>query len=114
MRTCPYCGKTLIEVDNPMRPEFRHRRGEEDFCPGPAQSPVEPAPTPTPTAITEPGTAADLAGVAAGLDVWEQVGKGYSEWYLKDDTLGNAQLWSLRQAIRAELLEELGGSPDER
>jgi len=47
------------------------------------------------------------AGWAAGLDVWEQVGKGYSEWYLKDDTLGNAQLWSLRQAIRAELLAEL-------
>ncbi len=47
------------------------------------------------------------AGWAAGLDVWEQVGKGYSEWYLNDDTLGNAQLWSLRQAIRAELMEEL-------
>jgi hypothetical protein len=37
----------------------------------------------------------EAAGWAAGLDVWEQVGKGYSEWYLKDDTLGNAQLWSL-------------------
>ncbi len=42
------------------------------------------------------------AGYAAGLDVWEQVGKGYSEWYLGDDTLGNAQLWSLEQAIRAD------------
>lgn len=41
-------------------------------------------------------------GWAAGLDVWEQVGKGYSEYYLKDDTLGNAQLWSLQEAIRAE------------
>ncbi len=42
------------------------------------------------------------AGWAAGLDVWEQVGKGYSEHYLGDDTLGNAQLWSLEQAIRAD------------
>lgn len=53
------------------------------------------------------------AGWAAGLDVWEQVGKGYSEWYLglneraEGDTLGNAQLWSLRKAIRRELVEEL-------
>jgi hypothetical protein len=46
-------------------------------------------------------------GWAAGLDVWEQVGKGYSEWYLNDDTLGNAQLWSLREAVRAEHLAEL-------
>lgn len=46
-------------------------------------------------------------GWAAGLDVWEQVGKGYTEYYLKDDTLGNAQLWSLREAIRAEHLAEL-------
>ncbi len=47
------------------------------------------------------------AGWAAGLDVWEQVGKAYGN-YLEDDTLANAQLWSLRKAIRAELLEELG------
>jgi hypothetical protein len=46
-------------------------------------------------------------GWAAGLDVWEQVGKGYSEWYLKDDTLGNAQLWSLQEAIRAAERERL-------
>ena len=46
-------------------------------------------------------------GHAAGLDVWEQVGKGYCEHYLKDDILGNAQLWSLREAIRAEYLAEL-------
>lgn len=49
----------------------------------------------------------EAEGYAAGLDVWEQVGKGYSEWYLEDDTLGNAQLWSLRKAIRRELIEEL-------
>jgi hypothetical protein len=52
----------------------------------------------------------EAEGYAAGLDVWEQVGKAY-EWYLnqgdEDDTLGNAQLWSLREAIRAEHLEEL-------
>ena len=47
------------------------------------------------------------AGWAAGLDVWEQVGKGYGEWYVKDDTVGNAQLWSLRNAIRREMVEEL-------
>ena len=49
----------------------------------------------------------EAEGWAAGLDVWEQVGKGYCEHYLGDDTLGNAQLWSLRQAIRAEYLAEL-------
>lgn len=54
-------------------------------------------------------------GWAAGLDVWEQVGKGYSECYLRDDRLGNAQLWSLQQAIRsaerqrvADLVAEAG------
>ena len=46
------------------------------------------------------------AGYAAGLDVWEQVGKAYCEHYLGDDTLGNAQLWSLREAIRAEMRAE--------
>lgn len=62
-------------------------------------------------------------GWAAGLDVWEQVGKGYSEFYLNDDTLGNAQLWSLQEAIRAEERECLaaagrllpdGGETDEQ
>lgn len=47
------------------------------------------------------------AGWAAGLDVWEQVGKAY-EWYGpgggREDTgaLQNAQLWSLQQAIHAQ------------
>lgn len=27
--TCPHCGSELVEVDNPMRREFRHRRGME-------------------------------------------------------------------------------------
>lgn len=49
-------------------------------------------------------------GWAAGLDVWEQVGKAYSN-YLGDDTLANAQLWSLRQGIRGELLAELDQHP---
>lgn len=48
MKTCPYCGKTLVEVDNPMRPEFRHRRGEEAFCPGPPAMPAMAAPPPPP------------------------------------------------------------------
>lgn len=47
------------------------------------------------------------AGWAAGLDVWEQVGKAY-EWYGpggdREDSsaLQNAQLWSLQQAVRAQ------------
>lgn len=52
----------------------------------------------------------EAAGWAAGLDVWEQMGKAY-EWYLHDndegDTLANAQMWSLREAIRAELKAEI-------
>lgn len=47
------------------------------------------------------------AGYAAGLDIWEQVGKAYCEHYLGNDTLGNAQLWSLREAIRAEMRAEI-------
>jgi len=47
-------------------------------------------------------------GWAAGLDVWEQVGKAY-ENYLGDDTLANAQMWSLREAIRAEYAAEMAG-----
>ena len=45
-------------------------------------------------------------GWAAGLDVWEQVGKAYGN-YLGDDTLANAQMWSLREAIRAEYRAEM-------
>jgi D-alanyl-D-alanine carboxypeptidase len=45
-------------------------------------------------------------GWAAGMDVWGQVEKAYDN-YLGDGVLANAQLWSLRQAIRAELLAEL-------
>lgn len=46
-------------------------------------------------------------GYAAGLDVWGPVDKAYGN-FLGDGALANSQLWSLRQAIRAELLEELG------
>jgi hypothetical protein len=38
---CPYCGKDLVEVDNPFRREVRHRRGEENQCPGPPAGPTE-------------------------------------------------------------------------
>ena len=41
---------------------------------------------------------------ATGLDVWDQVTKAYGN-YLRDDDMANAQLWSLREAIRAEALE---------
>jgi hypothetical protein len=47
----------------------------------------------------------EAAGWAAGLRVWEQVGKAYGN-YLGDDILANAQLWSLRQAIREEYQAE--------
>lgn len=30
---CRSCGQELVEVDNPMRREVRHRRGEEIYCP---------------------------------------------------------------------------------
>lgn len=45
-------------------------------------------------------------GYAAGLDVWGPLTKAY-ENYLGDPTLANSQLWSLREAIRRELLEDL-------
>jgi hypothetical protein len=47
----------------------------------------------------------EAAGWAAGLDVWGQVEKAYGN-YLGDGTLANSQLWSLREAIRAEYADE--------
>lgn len=47
----------------------------------------------------------EAEGWAFGLGVWEQVAKAYGN-YLGDDTLANAQLWSLREAIRAEFRTE--------
>lgn len=47
----------------------------------------------------------ESAGYAAGLDVWDPLTKAY-ENFLGDGTLANSQLWSLREAIRAEVLEE--------
>lgn len=59
----------------------------------------------------------EAAGWAAGLDVWGTMGKAY-EWFLADneegDTLANAQMWSLRQAIRAEYRAELDADPEAR
>lgn len=46
------------------------------------------------------------AGWAVGLDVWEPATKAF-ERYVDDGTQANSQLWSLREAIRAEHLEEL-------
>lgn len=48
---------------------------------------------------------------ATGLDVWGQVKKAY-ENYLGDPGMANAQLWSLRQAIRAELRAEDSAGDD--
>lgn len=50
--------------------------------------------------------ALEADGWAAGLDVWGPVEKAYSN-FVGDMTLANSQLWSLREAIRAELLAEL-------
>jgi hypothetical protein len=43
---CQWCGRALVQVDNPFRREIRHRRGEEVLCPGP--------PEPTTTAPSAP------------------------------------------------------------
>jgi hypothetical protein len=32
---CQWCRQQLVEVDNPFRREIRHRRGQENQCPGP-------------------------------------------------------------------------------
>ena len=54
-----------------------------------------------------------LEDYATGLDVWGQVTKAY-ENYLGDGEMANAQLWSLRQAIRAQVIAEMGGTdPDD-
>ena len=46
-------------------------------------------------------------GYATGLDVWGQVEKAY-ENYLGSGDMANAQLWSLREAIRGEFREQGG------
>jgi hypothetical protein len=52
----------------------------------------------------------EAEGWAAGLDVWGPVKKAYGN-FVGDGTLANSQLWSLRQAIRAELLAEMSQPP---
>jgi hypothetical protein len=54
----------------------------------------------------------ERGGWAHGLSAWEQLGKAY-EWYLSTggdhpSGLDNAQMWSLRKAIRREFAEEIG------
>lgn len=48
-------------------------------------------------------------GYAAGLDVWAQVEKAYVNYLGGENLLANCQLWSLREAIRAEYAAESGG-----
>ncbi len=55
--------------------------------------------------------ALEAAGYAAGLDVWGPVKKAY-ENFLGDGALANSQLWSLREAIRTEIREELNAEWD--
>lgn len=52
----------------------------------------------------------DAAGYAVGLDVWAQIEKAYSS-YIGNGTLANSQLWSLREAVRAEVLSERPAGP---
>jgi hypothetical protein len=47
------------------------------------------------------------ADYAAGLDVWTHVRKAYIDHLGGDNILANAQLWSLREAIRDELQAEM-------
>lgn len=56
-----------------------------------------------------PVTDADLEadGHAAGLAVWGQVEKAYVNYLGGENLLANCQLWSLREAIRAEYAAEL-------
>lgn len=49
----------------------------------------------------------EAQGKAAGLDVWEPLTKAYIAWLDGHNNLANAQLWSLREAIRAEYAAEL-------
>jgi len=49
----------------------------------------------------------EAAGWAAGLDVWAPVEKAYVDYVGGDNVFANAQLWSLREAIRAEMRAEL-------
>lgn len=48
----------------------------------------------------------EAAGWAAGLDVWSVLDKVLGE-AVRNGTVANAQLWSLREAVRAEHLAEL-------
>lgn len=48
----------------------------------------------------------EAEGWAVGLDVWGPVEKAYGD-FVSDSTLANSQLWSLRAAIRAEVLTEM-------
>lgn len=54
----------------------------------------------------------EAAGWAAGLDVWGPVTKAY-ENFVGDMTLANSQLYSLAEAIRAQVRAELGMLPSE-
>lgn len=66
---------------------------------------------PQPPAEYDPDTeypddaALEEAGYATGLGAWGPVEKAY-ENFVEDDDLANAQLWSLREAIRNEFAEE--------
>lgn len=47
------------------------------------------------------------AGYATGLAVWACVDDAYSDYLDGDGELANTQLWSLREAVRNELIQEL-------
>lgn len=46
------------------------------------------------------------AGWAAGLDVWGALDKAYGD-VVGDGAVVNSQLWSLREAVRKQAIDEL-------
>jgi hypothetical protein len=57
--------------------------------------------------------ALEADGWAAGLAVWGSVTKAYAN-FTGDGALANSQLWSLREAVRREVLAEAGAGLTDR
>lgn len=50
----------------------------------------------------------EIRGYLTGLSVWAEVKQAMADREHQDHHLVNGMLWSLREAVRNELLEELG------
>lgn len=73
-RVCESCGRTLVEVDNPIRREVRHRRGEEVQCPAWREAAGLP-PASSPDASRDPDPPTDTSIVARNIGL-DQAWKG--------------------------------------